>query len=278
MKYNEIVKKANTIKNGVETEYKLKASTPAYYIAKTILNQSKTDVENIKIAMASNSNGDYISNQAYKTTYLDMAKRLTKYVEANGQLPNNIKAKLDNKTYYVKVGDYVYMFSRILVYFDEKGELPKYANINSKAFIKPTETGNVVYDYWVKKFGFKPTSLDEILEYVAKHFNYEYYYDDIKSNAQVIQTKAGNCTDLLQMLYNLAKKLGYTIEVLHVHCSGGDGHVRARFKHPKHTNGEWIYRDIACVASTGNIYCNWCTSGYTLLAVNPSWFMQNVNR
>ena len=61
-------------------------------------------------------------------------------------------------------------------------------------------------------------------------------------------------------------------------CSSGVGHVRARFKHSKHTGGEWVYRDIACVASDGSITCNWCTSGYTLLAKNPSWFMENLNR
>ena len=76
----------------------------------------------------------------------------------------------------------------------------------------------------------------------------------------------------------MLKKRGYEIEVLHVLCSGGDGHVRCRVRHPEYTDNEWIYRDIACVASNGNIYCNWCTSNYTLLDVNPDWFMENLNR
>lgn len=273
-KWNEIVKQAKLMKKNVETEYKMGMNSKwAYYFAKAIMTVN-TDVTRISFEETTNPTGDYISNQIYKKDYFDMAKRLIKYVETNKKMPNYVSFS----KYKVLPRLVAYAFARILVYYAKNGAFPKYVNVNSKAFTKPTEPSNEVYDYFVKKTGYKPLSLDDILEYVANHFDYEYYYDDQKSNKEVIDERAGNCTDLLQMLVNMTIKLGYDYQVLHVLCSGGDGHVRAKFKHKVNTDNEWVYRDIACVASNGDIYCNWCISGFTLLDINPSWFMDNLNR
>ena len=148
----------------------------------------------------------------------------------------------------------------------------------TKDFTKPTETGNKVYDYACKKFGKKFKTMDEILEYVAKQFTYQFYYDDQKSNKQVTDRKSGNCTDLLQWLINMLEALGYEWKVLHVQCSSGVGHVRGMFKHKKHTENTWVYRDIAAVADGDGIRTNWCFSGFTLLSTNPSWFLENLRR
>ena len=276
MKYSDILSKAKQIKTSVEKEYKLPFSTPVYYICKAIL-KPKTEIPSVKVEMASKSTGDYISNQIYKTTYLGMAERLTKYVETNGKLPNYITAIVSDKTYKIKVSDYVYMFSRILIYYDTNGKLPSYANVTSKSFTKPTETGNTVFDYWVKKFGFKPTCIDDVCDYIRDHFTYEFYFDDKKSNREVIDSKAGNCTDLAQMTVNMGIAMGYQWEAIHTQCrQSGTGHIYPRFR----KTGEWFTRDVACIADESR-YCVWCDvsdgRGY-LLAKNPSWFMQNLQR
>lgn len=133
MKYETIVDKAKNIKEGVETNYKPPFSTPVYYIAKAVLKHDKNDVGNIKVDMANKSSGNTINDYIYKTDYLDMAKRFTLFVESENQLPNWIAWK----KYKVKVSDYVYMFSRILVYFDEHNELPAKVKVDSGAFKKP---------------------------------------------------------------------------------------------------------------------------------------------
>ena len=272
--YKTTLTKAKQIKKGVETEYKLVASTPVYYICKQIL-KPKTNVGEIEISLAKQSQGDYYSRQIYHSTYIMMAEKLVDYVEKNHQLPNYIT---DNHNKKMKVRDYVYMFSRILVYYDTNGKLPKYAIVNSKAYNKPTETGNEVYDYACKKFGKKFTSLDDILEYVANHFTYEFYYDDHKSNKQVTDTQAGNCTDLLQWLCNMVEALGYEWKCVHVSCrQSGTGHVWGKFKHPTNTSGEWVNRDIACCADNGSVRCIWCEDGY-VNAYNPSWWLSNLQR
>lgn len=273
--WNEILNQAKTLKSNVEKEQRMHMNSKwAYYFAKAI-KKPHTNIKKINFNESENPNGDYISRDIQKSDYLDMCKRLIKYVETNKTMPNYVTVN----GLKVKPNLVAYSFAKILVYYDSHNNTaPRYVNINSKAFEKKSETGNVVYDYWVDTFGFKPSSLDEILEYVAEYFSYEYYYDDRKSNKEVIDTRAGNCTDLLQMLVNMVVVLGYDYQVLHVLCSGGDGHVRGKFRHSRNTGGEWIYRDIACVASNGDVSCNWCTSGYTLLDVNPAWFMENLHR
>lgn len=273
--YKQIVDQARKLKKNVEKTQKMGMNSKwTYYFAKAI-QKPNNNIKKISFEESKNPTGDYISRDVQKTDYLDMAKRLINYVEKEKAMPN-----------YVTYGNIkvlprlvAYAFAKILVYYEDHNKTaPKYVTISSKAYKKQTETGNVVFDYFVKKTGFKPETLDGFLGYVAQHYNYDYYYDDRKSNKEVIDDKAGNCTDLLQMCKNITDKLGYESVILHVLCSGGDGHVRAKFRHQKYTGGEWIYRDIACVASSGSITCNWCTSNYTLLDTNPAWFLENLHR
>jgi hypothetical protein len=272
-KWKDIIKQAQKCKKNVETEYRLGMNSKwSYYFAKAIMTVN-TDVKKINFTETTKPIGNNISNQIYKKDYFDMCKRLIKYVETHKQMPNYITYK----NYKVLPRLATYMFSRILVYYNKNGTFPKYANINSKCFTKPTETGNAVFDYWVKKFGFKPTCIDDVCDYIRDHFEYEFYFDDYKSNQQVIDSKAGNCVDLTQMAVNMAKALGYEWEVIHTECrQSGTGHVYPRFR----KGGEWFTRDVACIADEST-YCVWCDvedgRGY-LLAKNPSWLLENLNR
>jgi hypothetical protein len=203
-----------------------------------------------------------------------MVKHLVEFVEKKGRLPNFIKTGDKN----VRVRDYGYAFARILVYINDKGIYPKYVNINSKAYTKSTEYPNKVYGLWVKHIGTKPKCLDDVCDYVKAHFKYLFYNDDVRSNEEVLEDEAGNCTDLLQMLCNMANAMDYDWEVYHVRCNvSGVGHVYGRFK--KKGTSSWFTRDIACIADESR-YCVWCEAGNggTLWAKNPSWFLANLNR
>ena len=271
--YKTIVKNAKAIKKNVETQYKLGATAKwSYYFAKAILKPKK-DIKKFAFNNASNPNGTPISRQIVKKDYLNMAKRLVDYVEKKRALPNFITYQTSFK---VSVPLYTYALARILVYYDAHGQMPNYVNVNSKAFTKPTETGNTVYDYWVKKTGTKPKQIDDVCDYILKHFKYEFYFDDHKSNKQVIDTKAGNCTDLTQMLSNMADALGYEWKCIHTQCrQSGTGHVYLKLR----KGGNWFVRDVACIADESR-YCIWCEvpNKGSLLAENPSWWMSNRNR
>ena len=272
--YATIVSKAKDIKKSVEAEYELgETSKWAYYIAKAIL-KPKTDIKKIDFTTAKNSTGDNFGRQISKSDYLDMAKRFVAYTEKHKQLPSYISVN----GMKMRVSDYVYMFARILVYYNNHNTYAKYANVNSKAFTKPTEYPNKVYGLWVKYIKTKPKMLDDVCDYIKNHFTYQFYYDDQKSNEEVLKTKAGNCTDLLQLLTNMADAMDYDWEVIHTQCrQSGVGHVYGRFK--KKGTSNWFTRDIACIADESR-YCVWCEvpNGGNLLAKNPSWFLNNRNR
>ena len=92
----------------------------------------------------------------------------------------------------------------------------------------------------------------------------------------MIDTKAGNCTDLLQFLCNMAMEMGYDWKCIHVKCrQSGAGHVFGKFR-KKNSNDGWFTRDIAAVADGGAITSVWCADG-TILSENPNWWMSNLH-
>lgn len=272
--YSTILKKAKECQTSVKKEYKTTISWWwSYYFAKIIVN-GKKDVKKITIKDASNPNGTHISRQIAKADITDICKRLIKWVEAKKQLPNYVSYK----NYQINPRLLCELLSRVLINFDKNGKLAKEYNINSKCFIKPTETENKVYDGFVKKTGKKFTTIDDLLAYVKAHGRYIFEFDDVRSNAQVTSCMCGNCTDWLQWLWNMAKAMGYDVKCIHVKCKqSGTGHVFGKFKHKKNTGGNWITRDPASVANGGAITSVWCSDGY-VQAVNPDWFLENLNR
>ena len=133
-----------------------------------------------------------------------------------------------------------------------------------------------ILQYFESKFG-NMTCIDDCLEAIQGN-GYGYYYDDVYSNIASINNMYNgtgvNCTDSCHVFWHLAKALGYAVDVLHIQCAGGDGHVRLRLY--KDSTGEF-YRDPAAVLDGNSLDYNWCTSGY-VLDVNPDWFMENLYR
>lgn len=276
-KYATIVSNASKCKTNVEKTYKLGVTSKwSYYYAKALLYPGD-EIKKLSFKQATKPTGTAISRQIPKKDYRDIAKRLIKYVETYKKLPNYITYG----KYKIRTRLYTYLLAKIVVYQYDHKLLPNYVDVNYKAFYKPTETGNTVYDYFVKTFG-KVGSIDEALGKIAGK-GYGYYYDDVYSNKESItrmKNRQGvNCTDSCQVFYNimlqLIKQGKYKrVECLHVKCQGGDGHVRLRITL---NDGSYIYRDPAAVLDNGNVASNWCLNG-TLLSVNPQWFMNNLNR
>lgn len=277
--YSKTLNYAEKCKQNVEKKYALGVSPNwCYYFAKQILNP-KTSVKQIPITAPSQASGDYISRQIFKSSYMDMAERVVKFVEKNHQIPTNVKFTTQNgKTYKIHIRDVIYMFSRIIVYYDTNKAYPKYANVTSKSFTKPTENTDSVYDYFVKVFG-KVTCIDDAMEKIAGR-GYGYYYDDVYSNKQSIdriKNRQGvNCTDATQMMKHVADGTGKykKIDCVHVKCRGGDGHVYLKITQK---DGSVFYRDPAAVLDSGDITRVWCSDG-TVLAINPSWWTANLQK
>lgn len=272
--YKQVLNVAKACQANVKKQYKLGITSKwAYFFAKAILAPNKT-YNQFNYPAPTNPHGDYLSRQITINDCIDCCRLLVKYVELNKRMPNYIQWK----NFKIHPSLFTEVLSRVLIYYNTHKTLPKYANINSKVFKEETETTNNVYDYFVKKTSIKPKMLDDVCDWVIKKVNYQFYFDDQKSNKEVIDSRSGNCTDLLQFLVNMAIALGYDYEVIHTQCKvSGTGHVYGRFK-KKGTN-DWFVRDIACISDESR-YCIWCEvpNKGNLLAKNPQWFLNNLNR
>lgn len=284
VKISTINKIAKKVKKNVEEKQKLPTiegynyAEYGYLLAQSVLNPGK-DITKKQINKAPNPTGTAISRSIDKADYIKLAKNYITFVNNNGQAPNFSYFK----TYKIRPRLLIYAFAKIVVFYEENKKLPIYCNFNSKVFSKDqTKVSNdEVFNYFVQVFG-KVNTIDEAFNKV-KDRGYAYYYDDIYNNKNSIDrikaNKGVNCTDSCQVFWHIAKALGYEVRCIHVKCQGGDGHVRLQFKHPTNTGGKWINRDPAAILSSNGqpLSYIWCGNG-TQLAINPAWFLENVNR
>lgn len=279
----EINKIAKNVKQSVEKNQKLPTMTGytqsqyIYLLAKSVANPGKS-ITVKKINKAPNPLGVNISRSIDKVDYVKLAKNIVSFIDNNGTVPNFVQFK----TYKIAPKLFTYCFAKIVVFYAENKKLPSYCNFNSNVFKKTTIVSNdEVYNYFIKIFG-KVSTIDEAFNKVKEH-GYSYYFDDKYSNKQTIdriyKKQGANCTDSCQVFWHIGKALGYEVRCIHVRCSSGDGHVRLQFKHSKHTSGNWINRDPAAIISANGkpLTYIWCEKG-TKLAINPKWFLENVNR
>ena len=229
----------------------------------------------------SDANGDTIAENIYKEDYLDQARRVHQYVLQYNKMPNYVSTLKSKKR--VNIDLYSYCIAKILVYYKEHGQLPNYCTYNSNYLKKEGSTpssktySEQILEYFISKFG-NVTSIDGALAKI-KGRGYGYYYDDAYSNKQSIdRMKNGqgvNCTDACQVFWHIGKALGYDVRCVHVKCRGGEGHVKLQFKNSRYPS--FFERDPASILDGTCIECVWCADG-TVLAYNPQWFLNNVNR
>ena len=277
--YKEILAKAKTCKKSVEEKQKLGVNPKwGYFFAQAILNPNK-DITKVKYTEAPKPVGDYISNQISKKDYLELCKRLIAVVQKHKRMAN---AMTWNGKHF-RCRDYVYNFAKILVLYDKNKSLPSYNNINTKVWTKPSEYCDEIYDYFVSKLGKFDNTIDGALSLVDGN-GYSGYSDDYYSNKNSIDRMANgygiNCTDSCHVFYNIMLhliKLGKykKVQCIHVGCRySGTGHVRLKIQL---NSNDFIYRDPASVLDGNGITSNWCMDG-ELWAIDPEWFMENLNR
>ena len=132
--YNQILTKATSIKNNVAKNYKLgEGAGWSYYIAKAILTPKKAITRRAKIGSAPKPNGTKFKAEIQKNDYIQLCKNLIAFVDKYDRLPNRLTWG-DKK---IRTRQYVWLFSKILVYINEKNKLPSYVQADTSVFIKP---------------------------------------------------------------------------------------------------------------------------------------------
>ena len=83
----------------------------------------------------SNATGDKIKEDIYKNDFLDQAKRVDKYIETNGQIPNYVTTLKSKKKVCIDL--YFYCASKIIVwYYEHQKTLPNYCTYDYSVFSK----------------------------------------------------------------------------------------------------------------------------------------------
>lgn len=222
----------------------------------------------------------------------DSVERVAAFIKKNKKAPKTVRVGKDNLKWIkwkslAKIKD---MEDRVQKYINAHKEYPNYVTYDDSKIMKeeykyiwafnksklPTTTGDKIVDKFIKTFG-KFKTFDDALRLVNNK-GYSYYYDDVYTNSTSIDRikarKGINCTDSCELFWHIAKYLNFKVDVLHVQCQSG-GHVRLKLT----KNGKTYYRDPASVLSNNGkpINNNWCANA-PLIAVNPKWFMNGVNR
>lgn len=109
----------------------------AYILAYAINNLGKpADV--FTVNGASKSTGDAINENIVTSDYKDIAKRVANYIKTHKQCPNYATTAKSKKRLRPRV--FIYMFARIIVWYNNHKSLPNYANANSGYFTGSTST------------------------------------------------------------------------------------------------------------------------------------------
>lgn len=132
--WKEIKWQAKQCKKNVEKDYKIGIySQWGYYFAKAIVTPYKDIKRNKSLKEAPKPTGSYIKARIPKADYIQLAKDLIWFCEKKGRMRNY----LDYKNKKIRARLYIYMFAKVLVYYNEHKKLPNYVDINYKAFYPP---------------------------------------------------------------------------------------------------------------------------------------------
>ena len=88
------------------------------------INSKKTgNIQLETVNAAPNPTQSVQAGNIYKSEYLDMAQRISSFIENNGAAPNYVRSHLGN----IQFESAIYIYSRILNYYGANGRLPNYA-------------------------------------------------------------------------------------------------------------------------------------------------------
>lgn len=107
---------------------------------------------------------------------------------------------------------------------------------------------------------------------------YSFYNNDVYPQATALErlhNRTGlNCCDISQIMYQLAKELGYEVRYVHIKCKSGIGHLLLDVK-GKELGNSWKRVDPAAALKSGyNLGNTWCPDG-SVIGYNPGWMLSD---
>ena len=230
-----------------------------------------------------------------KAGYLDLAKRVNAFINANGILPNYATSSLGK----LNCKSLIYMFSKVLAFYNTNSRLPSYVTVKpwSKVGTSDTSTSNSstpvpaslqqylksttncqVTNSQIQSLAKSITSgksstyakASAIFNWVRDNIGYSFYYNTNYGAVGVLSSKTANCVDTSHLLIALERAAGIPARYEHVYAkfSSGTwyGHVIAQVW----VNGKWYYADASSSRNTFGVINNWNTTTATVYGTYAS--------
>ena len=161
---DDVLTAATNLKNYIESNLTLPSKLDVggtYYTVPQVLammtqviimmdTDSNVEVKTLLVTEPDNSSGDEIYSQLDDDEYIDVAYDVFEYTFTNNQAPNNITTSVGD----VKYETLVYLFARVLAYYDANNALPAFALVNN--FLdNPVITVNMLPSYSTKEYSYQ---------------------------------------------------------------------------------------------------------------------------
>jgi len=210
------------------------------------------------------------SGSIQKTEYTQLAENLNSFINTNGRLPNYVTSSLGK----IRYESLIYIFSKILVFYDTNNRLP--SSVSITPWTGDTITDPALLPYLQPTANCQSTSSSitslaasitsgltstyakaaAIFNWVRDNVTYSFYYNSKKGALGALSSRTANCCDTSHLVVALARAAGIPARYQHGSCTFSDGvfgHVWAQL----YVNGKWYYADAISNSNTFGTINNW---------------------
>ncbi|MCZ3365016.1 MULTISPECIES: pseudomurein-binding repeat-containing protein [Methanobacterium] len=231
------------------------------------------------------------SGNINKAGYLDLAKRVNAFIDANGALPNYATSSLGKLNYQ----SLIYTFSKIMAFYKTNERLPSYVTVKSwstvgtsststsnssntstsvpaslQQYLKSTtncQVTNSQIQALAKSITSGKTSTYDkavaIFNWVRDNIGYSFYYNTKYGAVGTLSKKTGNCVDTAHLLIALERAAGIPARYEHVKAKFTSGNWYGHVIAQVYVNGKWYNADATSSKNTFGVIKNWNTGTAT---------------
>jgi transglutaminase-like putative cysteine protease len=215
---------------------------------------------------------DFKNGNIMAAEYLDIAQRIKSFIISDAGAPAYATTSLGKISYE----DLVYMYSKILSFYNTNNRLPNYVSMTSSTYVPVpvpaelqkylqvtkncqsndpriislvtsiTQDANNTYDKGVK-----------IFNWVRDNLTYSFYYNTKYGAVNTYMNKDGNCVDHSHLLIAMARAVGIPAKYMHGTCNFTSGNVYGHVWAQLWVDGKWYDADAISSRNTFGVINNW---------------------
>lgn len=259
-----------------------------YLASKAIINLHSGNKAKIAIKTVEAPNkAKSCSNLGELYDYLAVAKKVIKYADSKGKMPDSVSSDVGTIGYK----GIVYAFSSVMGHYSDKGRLPTYVSVkslsSSSTSTKSLNSKNTIKDLLaylssskncqvnnakIKNLVAKLTKgltndkdkANAIFKYVRDTTSYSFYYDTKYGAVGTLKAKTGNCVDHSHLLVAMYRAAGLASRYVHGSCTFTSGNTYGHVWTQVLIDNTWTVSDATSSRNSLGKVANWNTNSYKL--------------